>query len=100
MPSIRFIGTCLNKDDDYDLISENERPSVNSPEECHQKCHGESDCVAFRVEKPSLLRSSHGCILFAKGPYTHGNGDGDMTCYAMSGEIYCFHKYESWEFNC
>ena len=91
MPSIRFTGSCRNKYDTYEEIYGNPSPSVNSPEECHQKCKEEIDCVAFLVQKSS---NDH-CYHYAKGPYTHGDGDSRFICYVMPGTVYYFHKYEN-----
>ena len=93
MPSIRFTGVCRYKDDDSQKISGNEAPSVDSPEECHEKCKGEWDCVAF-----SFNEFTNFCYLYAEGPYTHGDGDSSYTCYVMQSTNYDFLKYECWEF--
>ena len=87
MPSIRFTGVCRYKDDDSQKISGNEAPSVDSPEECHEKCKGEWDCVAFSFKDSTHYPYFPYCYLYAKGPYTHGSGDSSYTCYVMQGTI-------------
>ena len=78
MPSTSFTGNCLNKDGDHGNFS---GEKVNSPEECHERCKKEMDCVAFGIS----ATISNYCYLYAKGPYTKGDGSSCCTCYVMPG---------------
>ena len=79
--STDFLG-CLDKDNNYHgITSDTSLPSVNSQKECHEKCIGSSDCVAFTFSGPKY------CYLYSKGPYTHGNGVSGSTCYVVHGII-------------
>ena len=77
LPSTKFIGSCRDKDDNYDY-SDGDRTSGVTVLQCYDLCRSKHYCVAFRYDD---RKSS--CDLMVNGPYTHGSGSGGFTCYIM-----------------
>ena len=88
--STEIPGNCLDKNtDNYPIGARHYDTSLS---QCHNLCTAGDDCIAYTFDI-----SDRSCRLYAmgpNGPYTHGSGIADRTCYIMpEGTILTLYKY-------
>ena len=85
LPSTTFPGLCRDKNDDSKFAKGGYTEGV-SVFQCYDSCKIRHDCVAFAYS----FEDPFDCELQVDGPYTHGSGDSDYTCYVIQGKNYSF----------
>ena len=93
LPFANFPGKCRDKNNNYhpeNGASHND----TTVWQCYNWCKARGDCIAFSFDTYYTIFN---CYLYAKGPYgpyTHGNGAADTTCYIIpEGILLTFYKY-------
>ena len=78
---VTYDGWCRNGVDS-ETFSGGTGTDENSVTKCKRKCYRNMECVAFSYETPKDS-SWFNCKLYKGGPYTHGNGRRNTTCYIL-----------------
>ena len=74
-------GWCRYGNNDTDWMQELVVADVDA---CRQACRSQQDCTAYSWEEGD---STSPCDLYRGGPYTHGNGRANTTCYILPATI-------------
>ena len=82
---VTYAGWCTYGKDKRNWI---EPVTANNVSKCKQECLDTTGCVAFSYAN----ETTYNCILYEDGPYTHGNGKSETTCYIIpKGKLASFY---------